>query len=54
LIAHTVELADGSLRLRVLDLPTLIEIKSSTGRARDQLVLPLLHALLREQDIGES
>jgi len=50
LLPHTVEVTDGSLRLRVLDLPTLIEIKSSTGRIRDQLVVPLLLALEREQN----
>jgi hypothetical protein len=49
LVAHSVELTDGSIRLRVLDLPTLIEVKSGTGRVRDQLVLPLLIALQREQ-----
>jgi hypothetical protein len=37
------------LQLRVIDLRTLIEIKSSTGRARDRLVLPILLALLRER-----
>ena len=36
LLPHTVEVTDGSLRLRVLDLPRLIEIKSSTGRTREQ------------------
>lgn len=50
LLAHSVELTDGSIHLRVLDLPTLIEIKSGTGRVRDQLVLPILLALKREQD----
>lgn len=49
LLPHTVEMTDGSLRLRVLDLPTLIAIKSSTGRARDRLLLPLLLALARER-----
>lgn len=50
LIAHTVEMTDGTLDLRVLDLPTLIEIKSTTGRARDQLVVPILVALQRKLD----
>ncbi len=49
LLPHTIEVSDGSLRLRILDLATLIEIKSGTGRVRDQLVLPLLLALAREQ-----
>jgi hypothetical protein len=45
LLAHSQEIVDGDLRVRVIDLPTLIEIKRSTGRARDALVLPLLIAL---------
>lgn len=40
---------DGALRLRVLDLRTLIEIKSSAGRSKDRLVLPVLMALLRRR-----
>jgi hypothetical protein len=47
---HAVEMTDGTLRLRVLDLPTLIEVKSNTGRARDRMVVPVLLALLRQQD----
>lgn len=50
LLPHTVELTEGSLRLRVLDLSTLIAIKSGTGRARDQLIVPVLIALARERD----
>lgn len=38
---------DGDLRVRVIDLETLIEIKRGTGRARDQMVLPILEALRR-------
>ena len=49
LLPHTVEMTDGAIRLRVIDLPTLIAIKSGTGRARDQLVIPILTALVREQ-----
>jgi hypothetical protein len=45
LVAHSIEIADGTLRTRVIDLDTLIEIKQSTGRARDALVMPLLLAL---------
>ena len=50
LLPHTEELTDGTLRLRVLDLKTLIDIKSGTGRIRDQLVLPLLLALARKRE----
>lgn len=45
LLPHSRVIADGELRVRVVDLETLIEIKQSTGRARDALVLPLLLAL---------
>lgn len=41
LLSHSQEIVEGSLRFRVIDLDTLIEIKRSTGRARDALVLPL-------------
>lgn len=49
LAPHSITLDVDDLQLRVIDLRTLIEIKSSTGRARDRLVLPLLLALLRER-----
>lgn len=35
------------LRLRVIDLDALIEIKESTGRARDQLVVGILRDLTK-------
>lgn len=50
LIEHSIELVDQELRLRVIDLPTLIAIKSSTGRARDRLTVPVLLALQEERD----
>jgi hypothetical protein len=52
LLPHSEEMTDGTIRARVLDLNTLIEIKSSTGRVRDQLVVPILLALARER--GEA
>jgi hypothetical protein len=45
LLPHTTALEAEGLAIRVLDLPTLIEIKRSTGRAHDALVVPLLLAL---------
>jgi hypothetical protein len=48
----TVVLDTDGLQLRVLDLPTLIDIKRNTGRARDRMVVPLLLALLRERSGG--
>ena len=50
LAPHCVAMEAGDLRIRVIDLPTLIQIKSSTGRARDRIVVPLLLALLRERE----
>lgn len=41
LLDHAVEITDDNLHVRVVDLDTLIEIKRSTGRARDMLVVPL-------------
>jgi predicted nucleotidyltransferase len=36
--------------LRVVDLDTLIQIKSSTGRAKDRLVVPILLAIAKARD----
>lgn len=44
---------DGLLEMRVIDLPTLIDIKSGTGRLRDKLLVPLLIALLEEREARE-
>ena len=52
LLPHTVEVADGDLRLRVLDLSTLIAIKSATGKTSDKLVVPILIARAREREGG--
>lgn len=43
-------LTDGSTRLRVLDLPTPIEVKASAGRPKDRIVVPILLALLAERE----
>ncbi len=45
LVARTIELNDGAIAVRIVDLPTLIEIKTSAGRAKDRLVVPILLAL---------
>jgi len=47
LAPHTNRIAADDLGLQLLDLETLIEIKSSTGRVKDRLVVPLLLAILR-------
>ena len=44
LLPLTEELADGPLRIRVIGLDALIDIKRATGRAKDRLMLPLLIA----------
>ena len=36
------------MQIRVIDLPTVVEIKSTTGRAKDRLLVPVLLALLDE------
>ncbi len=54
LLPHTQELSDGNVTIRVLDLETLIEIKSKTGRARDHLVVPILLALRDERGSQET
>lgn len=46
LLPFSIQLTDGELTIRVVDLPTLIEIKGATGRAKDRLVVPILLALL--------
>jgi hypothetical protein len=49
LLPTSLEMHDEARRIRLLDLPELIAIKSTTGRSRDQLVVPVLLALLRRQ-----
>lgn len=49
LLPHSEVMEDGSRRIRVIDLPTLIEIKGDAGRAKDKLALSLLLARLRER-----
>jgi len=50
LLPHSEVLSEGARRVRVVDLPTLIEIKTNAGRAKDRLVVPMLLALLREHE----
>lgn len=45
LVSRTVEFHDGSIAIRAVDLPSLIEIKTTAGRAKDRLVVPILLAL---------
>ena len=52
LLAHSEVVSDGRIQIRVIDLPTLIEIKSTTGRNKDKLLVPILLALLAERTSG--
>lgn len=50
LLGHSQLMSDGGRTLRVLDLPTLIAVKTRAGRPKDRLVLPILMATLQERD----
>lgn len=50
LLPQSEMMENGALRIRVLDLPTLIEVKAAANRPKDRLVLPLLLARLRQRD----
>lgn len=49
LLSHTEIQTDGRIQIRMLDLPTLIDVKSATGRPKDRLVVPVLIALLEKR-----
>ncbi len=51
---HTLVVEDGGLYVRIVDLETLIELKKSTGRTRDKLLVPILLALLDTREAGEK
>lgn len=50
LLTHSQTVSDEGIEFRVVNLPMLIEIKTKTGRAKDQLMLPVLLALADELD----
>jgi hypothetical protein len=56
LLAATIEipLAGGEVRVRVIDLPTLIALKQEANREKDLAILPLLRAALEKRDHGAS
>ncbi len=55
LIDHTDEFTfEPALRIRVLDLPTLIAVKEEVGREKDLAVLPLLRRTLEARGRGEG
>jgi len=50
LLAHSEVMTDGARQVRVIDLPTLIEIKTTAGRAKDRIVVPMLLEVLRKRE----
>jgi hypothetical protein len=50
LLAHSESLVDEGRQLRVLDLPTLIQVKTKAGRPKDRVMLPVLIATLQERE----
>lgn len=49
LLPHSIVIADRGLRLQVLDLPTLIQVKIEAGRPKDKAAVPILIAALEAQ-----
>jgi len=49
LLQHTVELEASGLRLCILDLETLIEVKKETVSDKDRAVIPILERTLEEK-----
>jgi hypothetical protein len=47
LMPGTIEVEIDAMRIRMLDLPMLIEIKRETGRPKDRLALPILEEILK-------
>jgi len=50
LVSHSDSIKDEGTEFLVVDLPTLIELKTKTGRAKDRLMLPVLVALAEQLD----
>lgn len=49
LVPHSERIQDGDDELQVLDLVTLIEVKTKAGRPKDRIVVPVLLELLRRE-----
>ena len=49
LLPHATELEVAGMRLRVLDLDTLIQVKEETGHPKDKAVLPILRETFLEK-----
>ena len=48
LVSHSDSIKDEGVEFLVVDLPTLIELMTKTGRAKDRLMLPVLIALAEQ------
>lgn len=48
-LARSVVVPQGGRRIQVVDLPTLIELKTLAGRPKDRLTIPVLVATLEER-----
>jgi len=48
LVSHSESIKDEGVEFLLVDLPTLIELKTKTGRAKDRLMLPVLIALAEQ------
>jgi predicted nucleotidyltransferase len=48
LVSHSKSIKDEGVEFLVVDLPTLIDLKTKTGRAKDRLMLPVLIALAEQ------
>jgi hypothetical protein len=54
LLSHSQPMVDDNDReFQVLDLPTLIEVKTKAGRPKDRVVLPILIATLQEREASK-
>ncbi len=49
LLQHTIELEVSDLRLRILDLETLIKVKKETISEKDKVIIPILQRTLEEK-----
>ena len=49
LTSRSVVVRQGDREIRIVDLPTLIELKTKAGRPKDRLAVPILVATLEEQ-----
>ena len=49
LVQHTVEIEVSDLRVRILELSTLIEVKKETANDKDRAMIPILERTLEEK-----